>query len=325
MSYFHALRALCLSFLPFMAGPLHAAPFGDKPVRLIVPFAAGGATDIVARSISDRLAKELEQVVIVENRPGAGGSVGAAYVSIATPDGHTLGLATVSTMAANPAINPATPYDPVTGFTPIITVAMVPVVLVVNPAKIAAGNLKELVALLRRRPGKFAYGSAGIGGVGHMDGELFKSLTHADVTHVAYKGAAPAITDLMGGQVDMMFDNLPSMLPHINSGKLKAMAVMSPTRVAGMPDVPTFTEAGMKAMDNTAWMGVVAPPGLPAAVQESLHGALARVLGDPAVRQRFADAGIAPLGGTSVEFAARIRSELGLRRKIVADQKLKLD
>ncbi len=302
-----------------------AEPFGNKPVRVVVPFAPGGATDIVARAVADQLAKELGQVVIVENRAGAGGAVGANFVSKAVPDGHTLGLATVSTMATNPAMNPQNPYDPVKGFTPVVTLATVPIVMTVNPTKLPVNNLKELVALLQKNPGKYAFASAGAGGVGHLDGELFKALTHTDVVHVAYKGAGPAISDLLAGQVDMMFDNLPSTLPHIQSGKLRAMAVMSPRRVAALPDVPTFTEAGMKALDNTAWMGMVAPPNLPADVQETLRSALVRALAEPAVRKRFADAGIQPEGGVTAEFAARIQDELTLRRRIVAEQKLKLD
>ena len=325
MSLNRVLRIAGLACVVFGAVAAQAAAFGNKPVRLIVPFAAGGATDIVARSVADQLSKELEQVVVVENKPGVGGALGANYVSKAEPDGHTLGVATVSTMAANPAMNPANPYDPIKGFTPIITIAMVPVVLVVNPARIPVENLRGLVAFLQARPGKHSFASAGTGGVGHLDGELFKALTRTDIIHVAYKGAAPAITDLLAGQVDMMFDNLPSMLPHIQSGKLKAMAIMSPQRTPNLPDVPTFTQAGWKTLDNTAWMGLVAPPKLPAASQEALRKAFARALDDPAVRKRFADSGIQPVGGTSAEFATRIRNELALRKKIVADQKLKLE
>ncbi|MFT3815781.1 MAG: tripartite tricarboxylate transporter substrate binding protein [Acidovorax sp.] len=303
----------------------HAQSLGDRPVHLVVPFASGGATDIVARAVSDVLARELGQPVIVENRPGAGGAVGANFVSKASPDGTVLGVATVSTMATNPAINPKNPYDPITGFTPVITLATVPVVLAVNAARLPVNSLDALVEHLKRCPVSCTFASAGTGGVGHLDGELFKALTHTDLVHVPYKGAGPAITDLLAGQVDMMFDNLPSMLPHIQSGALRGIAVMSPQRSPSLPQVPTFTEAGMPAMDNTAWMGLVAPPKLPRPILDKLHTAAARALEDPAVRQRFEKAGIQPVGGTSASFAALIERELGLRRKIVEERHLKLE
>ncbi|MBH2008571.1 MAG: tripartite tricarboxylate transporter substrate binding protein [Xanthomonadaceae bacterium] len=317
-----AAIAACSVFACFVAS---AQSMGDKVVRLVVPFAPGGATDIVARAVSDALARELGQPVIVENRPGAGGAVGANFVSKATPDGHVLGLATVSTMATNPAINPRNPYDPVTGFTPVITLATVPVVLAVNAAKLPAANLEQLVVQLGRCPMPCTFASAGMGGVGHLDGELFKALTRTALVHVPYKGAGPAIADLLAGQVDMMFDNLPSMLPHIQSGALRAIAIMSPQRSPGLPQVPTFTEAGLPALDNTAWMGLVAPAQLPPAIQERLHAAAARALADPAVRLRFEKAGIQPVGGSAAAFAALIEKELALRRSIVIERRLTLD
>lgn len=319
------LRAATAALGLFAALATHAQSLGDRPVRLIVPFAPGGATDIVARAVSDALGRELGQPVIVENRPGAGGSVGANFVSKAPPDGTVLGLATVSTMATNPAINPKNPYDPVTGFTPVITLATVPVVLAVNAARLPVNSLEELVARLKRCPVPCTFASAGTGGVGHLDGELFKAVSGTDLVHVPYKGAGPAISDLLAGQVDMMFDNLPSMLPHIQSGALRGIAVMSAQRSPSLPQVPTFTEAGMPALDNTAWMGLVAPPKLPQAIHDKLQAAAARALEDPVVRQRFEKAGIRPVGGTSAAFAALIERELAVRRKIVAERQLKLE
>ncbi|AZG10743.1 tripartite tricarboxylate transporter substrate binding protein [Pigmentiphaga sp. H8] len=315
--------AAALGLLASLAA--HAQSLGDRPVRIIVPFAAGGATDIVARAVSDALARELGQPVIVENRPGAGGAVGANFVSKAPPDGNVLGLATVSTMATNPAINPKNPYDPVTGFTPIITLATVPVVLAVNATRLPVNTFDELVAQVKRCPVPCTFASAGMGGVGHLDGELFKALTRTELVHVPYKGAGPAIADLLAGQVDMMFDNLPSMLPHIQSGALRGIAVMSPQRSPSLPQVPTFTEVGMPEMDNTAWMGLVAPPRLPHVIRDKLHAAAARALEDPAVRQRFEKAGIQPVGGASSAFATLIERELAVRRKIVAERQLKLE
>lgn len=303
----------------------HAQSLAERPVRLVVPFAAGGATDIVARALAESFGRELGQTVIVENRAGAGGAVGANHVSKAAPDGTTLGVATVSTMATNPAFNPKNPYDPVSGFTPLITLASVPVVLAANPSRLPVRDLDQLVARLRQCAKPCTFASAGAGGVGHLDGELFKALNRVELIHVPYKGAGPAITDLLAGQVDMMFDNLPSMLPHIQSGALQAIAVMSPLRSPSLPAVPTFTEAGLPAMDNTAWMGLVAPPGMPAALRERLHAAAARAVADPAVQERFTRSGIRPVGGSSAEFAALIEKELALRRKIVVEQNLKLE
>ncbi|RCW65140.1 Bug family tripartite tricarboxylate transporter substrate binding protein [Pseudorhodoferax soli] len=320
-----AVFATCSLFACTVAPAQTPAPQSDRVVRLVVPFAPGGATDIVARAFSDALARELAQTVIVENRPGAGGAVGANFVSKAAPDGLVLGLATVSTMATNPAINPKNPYDPVTGFTPIITLATVPVVLAVNASKLPVSNLEQLVAQLARCPIPCTFASAGTGGVGHLDGELFKAVTGTPLVHVPYKGAGPAIADLLGGQVDMMFDNLPSMLPHIQSGALRAIAVMSPQRSAALPQVPTFTEAGQPALDNTAWMGLVAPAKLPPALQQRLHAAADRALADPSVRQRFEKAGIQAVGGSVAAFTALIDKELGIRRAIVADRGLKLE
>ncbi len=325
MQFSRLLRAAAASLSLLASFSTTAQVASDRPVRLVVPFAAGGATDIVARAVSDVLARELGQPVIVENRPGAGGAVGANFVSKASPDASVLGLATVSTMATNPAINPKNPYDPVTGFTPVITLATVPVVLAVNAARLPVNSLDALVAQLKRCSVPCTFASAGAGGVGHLDGELFKALTHTDLVHVPYKGAGPAISDLLAGQVDMMFDNLPSMLPHIQSGALRAIAVMSPRRSPSLPQVPTFTEAGIPAMDNTAWMGLVAPPKLPRPILDKLHAAAARALEDTAVRQRFEKAGIQPEGGTSAAFAELIQRELAVRRKIVKEQQLKLE
>jgi tripartite-type tricarboxylate transporter receptor subunit TctC len=324
-SVLRASLAACSLFACAAAPAQTPAPASDKVVRIVVPFAPGGATDIVARAVSDALARELGQTVIVENRPGAGGAVGANFVSKAEPDGTVLGLATVSTMATNPAINPRNPYDPVTGFTPVITLATVPVILAVNAARLPVKDMAQLVARLGSCPVPCTFASAGTGGVGHLDGELFKALTRTELVHVPYKGAGPAIADLLGGQVDMMFDNLPSMLPHIQSGALRGIAVMSPQRSPTLPQVPTFTEAGLPALDNTAWMGLVAPARMAPVVRDRIHAAAARALADPAVRQRFEKAGIQPVGGSVADFAALIDKELALRRAIVVDRGLKLD
>lgn len=228
-----ALAGLCLS------GAAQAADaYPNKPIRLIVPFAAGGTTDIVARVVAEGLGRELGQAVVVENRGGGGGSIGADALARSTPDGYTLGVATVSTMATNPATNPKTPYNPLKDFAPITNMVNVPNVLTVNPA-VPAKSVAEFVALLKANPGKYSYASSGAGGIGHLDGELFKSLTQTDMVHVPYRGSGPALNDVIAGQVNAQFDNLPSSMPHIQAGKLRALAIAAPKRLPALPDVPT--------------------------------------------------------------------------------------
>ncbi|OZI75018.1 Bug family tripartite tricarboxylate transporter substrate binding protein [Bordetella genomosp. 12] len=300
------------------------ADYPDRPIRLIVPFAAGGTTDIVARVVAESLGRELGQPVVVENKGGGGGAIGAEALARSSSDGYTLGMATVSTMTTNPATNPKTPYDPLKDFTPIINLVNVPNVLTVNP-KVPAQNLQEFVALLKANPGKYSYASAGTGGISHLDGELFKSLTGTpDFIHVPYRGSGPGLNDTLAGQVSAQFDNLPSSMPHIQSGKLRALAVASTKRVPGMDNVPTFAEAGMPAMNNMAWYGLVAPAGVSPAVVKRIHDAAARALQDPRTAQRLIDGGSQIDGGTPEAYAALIKRELELRQKIAREQKIQL-
>ena len=237
-----------------IAGALPAAAlaqtYPSKPVRLIVPFAPGGTTDIVARAVGDRLGRELGQTLIIENRAGGGGTIGADVVAKAAADGYTLGMATVSTMATNPATNPKMPYDSVKDLTPILNLVNVPNVMTVNPTKIPVKNMKEAIELFKKNPGKFSYASSGSGGISHLDGEAFKVMTGTFIVHIPYRGSGPALNDTIAGQVDAQFDNLPSSLPHIKSGKLRALAVMADKRVESLPDVPTFAELGLKDVNN---------------------------------------------------------------------------
>ncbi len=317
--------AACLIALGLgQAGTALAQTYPNKPIRLIVPFAAGGTTDIVARAVSDALGRELGQPVVVENRGGGGGAIGADALAKSAPDGYTLGIATVSTMATNPATNAKNPYDPIKDFAPITNLVNVPNVLTVNP-KVPAKNLKEFVALLKANPGKYSYASAGKGSISHLDGELFKYITKGDMVHVPYRGSGPALNDTLAGQVNAQFDNLPSSMPFIQAGKLRALAVAAPKRVEGLPDVPTFAEEGMKDMNNMAWYGLLAPAGTPPAIVARVHDAAIKALQDPAVKKRLHDSGAYPDGNTQQQFAAQIKRELDLRKKIARDQNITLE
>ncbi|MBR8654503.1 tripartite tricarboxylate transporter substrate binding protein BugE [Achromobacter sp. Marseille-Q0513] len=313
-----ALAGLCLS-----SAAVAADAYPSKPIRLIVPFAAGGTTDIVARIVSEGLTRELGQAVVVENRGGGGGSIGADALVRSTPDGYTLGVATVSTMATNPATNPQNPYDPIKDFTPITNLVNVPNVLTVNPS-VPAKTLAEFITLLKNNPGKYSYASSGTGGISHLDGELFKSLTGTDMVHVPYRGSGPALNDVIAGQVNAQFDNLPSSMPHIQAGKLRALAIEAPKRLPSLPDVPNFAEAGLPQMDNMAWYGLVAPAGTPQAVVARTPAAAVKVLKDPKIAQRLADGGSLVDGSTPAEYAALIKRELELRQRIAKDRDIKL-
>ncbi|WP_431521339.1 tripartite tricarboxylate transporter substrate binding protein BugE [Cupriavidus campinensis] len=301
-----------------------AQSYPSRPIKLQVPFAAGGTTDLVARIVADPLGKLLGQPVVVENKPGGGGSVSAAEVARAQPDGYTIGLANVATTAANPAINPRTPYNPLTDFAPIVNIAATPNVIVVNPG-FPAHDYKGFVAELKANPAKYSYASAGAGGIAHLQTELFKSLTGVYMTHIPYRGSAPALTDTMGGQVPIMFDNLPSALPFIRSKKLIPIVVAAPQRLPELPHVPTFKEVGLEPVNRMAYYGLWAPRGVPKDIVDKLNAGVRQVLSDPAVRQRIQDANSLVIGNTPEEFANQIKAEYAVYRKVVQTQKLSLD
>ena len=306
------------------AGAAMGQAYPNKVVKLQVPFAPGGTTDIVARVISEPLGRVLGQNVIVENKIGGGGIIGANETAKSAPDGYSLGMATVSTTAANPAINPKMPYNVETDFTPIINIAATPNVIAVHP-NFPAKNYKDFVAVLKKSPGKYSYSSSGTGGIGHLQTELWKNLQGVFVTHIPYGGAGPALRDTVGGQVEIIFDNVPSALPHIKAGRLVALAVAAPSRLATMPDVPTFKELGLEPVNRMAYYGIYGPKGLPREVVDKVNAATRKALEDPAVRKRIEDTGSVVLGNTPEQFAQQMKDELAVYRKVVETARLKLD
>ena len=298
-----------------------AADYPTRVIELVVPFAPGGTTDIIARVVSPDMTKALGQSVVVVNKGGGGGVIGALETARANPDGYKLGVATVSTTASNPAINPKAGYDPVKDFTPITNIAATPNVIAVHPS-FPAKDYKAFFEELKANPDKYSYASSGTGGIAHLQKELYKSLTDARIIHVPYRGSGPALNDTVAGQIPIIFDNLPSALPFIKAGKLVPIVVAAPERVADLPEVPTFTEVGLPAVNRMAYYGIVGPKGLPDDVVQTLYRSVKTTLENPAVGRRIAETGSMIVANTPEAFAKQIAEEYAIYKEVVVKQKL---
>lgn len=306
------------------ASPVNAQPYPSKPITLVVPFTSGGTTDIVGRIVADGLSKRLGQPVIIDNRGGAGGNIGAALVANAKPDGYTLLMGYNGTNAVNPSLYKHLAWDPVKSFDPIGMVARVNNVVVVNPS-LPVKTLPELAAYAKAHPNQLNYGSAGPGSIFHLAGEMFASQANVKMSHVPYKGAAPALSDLMAGQVQLMFSTIPTALPFIKAGKLRAIAVTGSERSPVFPQLPTAKEAGYPGMVVDSWFGVFVPKGAPAEVRAQLEKAVKDVVNDPAVAERLRAQGAEPKSSTSGELGATLAADLSTWNKVIAAAKVSLE
>lgn len=304
-----------------MSGWVGAQSYPAKPVRLVVPFPAGGATDILARTISQRAAEKLGQPIVIDNRPGAGGTIGSDSVAKAAPDGYTLLIATGSTHSIGPIINPKIPYNVERDFAPVVYVARTASVLVV-PNQLPVKNLTEFIALLKAKPGQFNYGSSGNGTNSHLSGELFKAQAGVFMTHIPYRGTGLVFTDMMSGQVHMLIDNYVTAQPHIRDGKLRVLGVTSAQRLPFMPEVPTLDEQGLKGFDVTNWFGIYAPKGTPADMIAKVNGAFNQALQEPDMQKRLAALGATPTGSTPEQMAQVVASDTAKWAKLIRDRKI---
>lgn len=320
-----ALRALlALTIGLFLCQTGLAQGWPARPIRLVVPFTPGGSTDILARAIGQKLSQAWGQPVLIENVPGAGGSIGAEKVAKAAPDGYTLLMGHIGTLAVNPSLYPHLPYDPVKDFTPVAWVARVPNVLVVHPS-VKASNVKELVALAKASPGSLAYGSGGNGSAANLATEYFKLETGTSLLHIPYRGTAPAVTGLLGGQIQVLFTGAPAVIGQIRSGQLRALAVSSPQRLDALPDVPTVAESGYKGFEADQWYGVVAPAGTPRDIVVKLNAQINQALGSPELKSRLTLEGAVATPTTPQAFGALIVREIARWRPVIQSGRVRAD
>ena len=318
--------AACMAaaaFAPAFAADA-VADYPNRPIRLVVPFGAGGSTDMVARLLAEKMSTVLGKSVVVDNKGGAGGSIGASEVAKAAPDGYTIGMATVSTHGSNPAIFRKLPYDAIKDFAPITNVMAVPSVFVVN-ASVPAKNMKEFIALAKANPGKYSFASPGTGSLGHANIENFMNLAGIDLLHIPYKGAGQAITDALGGQVNAMTDNLPSTLPHIKNGQLRPLAVLAFKRADVLPDVPTYTELGFPQMGDGGWFGLVAPAGTPKPIIDKLNAAAHKAMAMPDYLEKQKSISGESMGNTPEQFAKQIKTAIDRYTAVAKRANIKLD
>jgi tripartite-type tricarboxylate transporter receptor subunit TctC len=316
-----ALRFLCVLCV---SGLALAQPYPAKPIRFVVPYPAGGPLDTVARLLGQKVSESTRQPVIVDNKPGAGGNIGADAVAKSPPDGYTILMGAVATHAINPTLYASIPYDPVKDFIAVTQVASTPNVLVVNPS-VPAANVREFIAYARANPGKLNFGSGSTGSAGHLAGELFKTMAGVDMTHVPYKGAAPAMNDLIGGQIQLMFDNLASSLGQVRAGRIKALAVTTAKRTSLAPELPTIAESGLPGFDISTWFGIFVPAGTPREAVDRLHAEFTRALAAPDVREKMLALGAEPVGSRPDEFAAYIRAEADKYARVIRASGAKAD
>ena len=318
------MRRLLLALLCVLPLAAAADAYPSKPIRFVVPYPAGGPLDTVARLLGQKVSESVKQPVIVDNKPGAGGNIGADAVAKSPGDGYTILMGAVATHAINPTLYASIPYDPIRDFIPVTQVASTPNVLVVNPS-VPASNVREFIAYAKANPGKLNFGSGSTGSAGHLAGELFKTLAGVEMTHVPYKGAAPAMNDLIGGQIQLMFDNLASALGQVRAGRVKALAVTTAKRSTLAPDVPTIAESGLPGFDINTWFGIFVPTNTPRDVVERLHTEFTRALAAPDIREKMQALGAEPVGNRPEEFAAYIRSEADKYARVIKASGAKAD
>ncbi|MCA3584232.1 MAG: tripartite tricarboxylate transporter substrate binding protein [Methylocystis sp.] len=306
-----------------LAAPAFAQSFPTRPITLVVPFAAGGSTDVVARIVGQKMSEILGQQVVIENRAGAGGNIGAAAVAKAAPDGYTILMGTISTHTLNPIMGKTKPYDPVKDFAPITLLVNVPNVLVVHES-LGVNSVQELIALLKKEPGKHSYASSGNGTPLHVSGELFKRMTGTDMQHVPYRGAGPAMNDLVGGQIKIMFDNLPASAPFIRQGQIKALAVTVKERVPGF-DIPSMAEAGLKDYETYSWNALFAPANTPPDVIAKINAAANAAIKDPAVQNRLRELSAVTVGSTPEQLAEHVKRELAIWEPVIKAAQISID